>query len=176
MYSYIGNNEWLCRVFFLSAKTRQGALDGLKTAMATRILHEFISDRRMTITDSIERCLKKGTRKALQLRLWLRQLSTKFKGKVNAHSSHCARQGWGAASSSLFSLPAVYPAGFWHWERGGFQDPETYLQKHFGWWISQHTSQTGSEYMTSQWYILFFRNVHCLNWINLCFSKRWQQV
>jgi len=43
-----------------SAKTRQGALDGLKTAMATRILYEFITERRMTITDSIERCLKKG--------------------------------------------------------------------------------------------------------------------
>lgn len=43
-----------------SAKTRQGALDGLKTAMATRILYEFILERRMTITDSIERCLKKG--------------------------------------------------------------------------------------------------------------------
>ncbi|XP_047431604.1 interferon-related developmental regulator 1 [Mugil cephalus] len=43
-----------------SAKTRQGALDGLKAAMATRILYEFISERRMTITDSIERCLKKG--------------------------------------------------------------------------------------------------------------------
>lgn len=45
---------------FPSAKTRQGALDGLKAAMATRILYEFISERRMTITDSIERCLKKG--------------------------------------------------------------------------------------------------------------------
>lgn len=43
-----------------SAKTRQGALDALKTAMATRILNEFITERRMTITDSIERCLKKG--------------------------------------------------------------------------------------------------------------------
>uniref|UniRef100_A0A8C6U3P8 Interferon-related developmental regulator 1 n=1 Tax=Neogobius melanostomus TaxID=47308 RepID=A0A8C6U3P8_9GOBI len=43
-----------------SAKTRQGALDGLKTAMANRILYEFISERRMTISDSIERCLKKG--------------------------------------------------------------------------------------------------------------------
>lgn len=43
-----------------SAKTRQGALDGLKTAMATRILYEFLLERRMTITDSIERCLKKG--------------------------------------------------------------------------------------------------------------------
>ncbi|XP_075867363.1 interferon-related developmental regulator 1 isoform X3 [Nelusetta ayraudi] len=44
----------------LNAKTRQGALDGLKTALATRILYEFISERRMTVTDSIERCLKKG--------------------------------------------------------------------------------------------------------------------
>ncbi|KAJ8416382.1 hypothetical protein AAFF_G00356700 [Aldrovandia affinis] len=43
-----------------SAKTRQSALDGLKTAMATKILYEFILERRMTITDSIERCLKKG--------------------------------------------------------------------------------------------------------------------
>lgn len=43
-----------------SAKTRQGALDGLKTAMATKLLSEFILERRMTITDSIERCLKKG--------------------------------------------------------------------------------------------------------------------
>ncbi|KAI1883470.1 hypothetical protein AGOR_G00231770 [Albula goreensis] len=43
-----------------SAKTRQSALDGLKTAMATKLLYEFILDRRMTVTDSIERCLKKG--------------------------------------------------------------------------------------------------------------------
>lgn len=51
-----------------SAKTRQGALDGLKTAMATKILYEFISERRMTITDSIERCLKKGW---FNLWLWI---------------------------------------------------------------------------------------------------------
>lgn len=57
----LGHNDFVCSCF-LSAKTRQGALDGLKTAMATRILYEFISERRMTITDSIERCLKKGTR------------------------------------------------------------------------------------------------------------------
>lgn len=56
--------------FFLSAKTRQGALDGLKTAMATRILYEFISERRMTITDSIERCLKKGTKNVLLSMRW----------------------------------------------------------------------------------------------------------
>lgn len=34
--------------------------------MATRILYEFISERRMTITDSIERCLKKGSGRTLR--------------------------------------------------------------------------------------------------------------
>ncbi|XP_018602557.1 interferon-related developmental regulator 1 [Scleropages formosus] len=43
-----------------SAKTRQSALDSLKTALATKILYDFILERRMTITDGIERCLKKG--------------------------------------------------------------------------------------------------------------------
>ncbi|XP_048841471.1 interferon-related developmental regulator 1 [Brienomyrus brachyistius] len=43
-----------------SAKTRQAALGALRTALATKILYEFILERRMTITDSIERCLKKG--------------------------------------------------------------------------------------------------------------------
>ena len=55
------------------------------------------------------------------------------------------RQRRGAAGSSFFSLPAVYPAGLWHRERGGVQDAETHLQKHPGRWISQHTSQTGCE-------------------------------
>lgn len=36
--------------------------------MATKILYEFISERRMTITDSIERCLKKGW---FNLWLWI---------------------------------------------------------------------------------------------------------
>ncbi|XP_006633514.1 interferon-related developmental regulator 1 isoform X1 [Lepisosteus oculatus] len=43
-----------------SAKTRHSALDGLKTAMASKMLYEFLLERRITITDSIERCLKKG--------------------------------------------------------------------------------------------------------------------
>ncbi|XP_029472804.1 interferon-related developmental regulator 1 [Rhinatrema bivittatum] len=43
-----------------SAKTRQVALEGLKNALATKILYEFILERRMTLTDSIERCLRKG--------------------------------------------------------------------------------------------------------------------
>lgn len=44
-----------------SAKTRQAALEGLRGALASKLLSEFLLERRMTLTDSIERCLKKGT-------------------------------------------------------------------------------------------------------------------
>ncbi|KAM5171344.1 interferon-related developmental regulator 1 [Mantella aurantiaca] len=43
-----------------SAKTRQAALESLKNGLASKILYDFILERRLTITDSIERCLKKG--------------------------------------------------------------------------------------------------------------------
>lgn len=43
-----------------SAKTRQAALEGLKNALASKLFSEFVLERRMTLTDSIERCLKKG--------------------------------------------------------------------------------------------------------------------
>ncbi|XP_024613580.1 interferon-related developmental regulator 1 [Neophocaena asiaeorientalis asiaeorientalis] len=43
-----------------SAKTRQAALEGIKNVLASKMLYEFILERRMTLTDSIERCLKKG--------------------------------------------------------------------------------------------------------------------
>ncbi|XP_028929445.1 interferon-related developmental regulator 1 isoform X1 [Ornithorhynchus anatinus] len=46
--------------FDKSAKTRQAALEGLKNALVSKMLYEFILERRMTLTDSIERCLKKG--------------------------------------------------------------------------------------------------------------------
>jgi len=46
--------------FFNSAKTRQAALESIKNALASKMLYEFILERRMTLTDSIERCLKKG--------------------------------------------------------------------------------------------------------------------
>nr|XP_014346038.1 PREDICTED: interferon-related developmental regulator 1 isoform X1 [Latimeria chalumnae] len=47
-------------VSFYSAKTRQSALEGLKSALASKMLYEFILERRMTLTDCIDRCLKKG--------------------------------------------------------------------------------------------------------------------
>ncbi|KAG8577608.1 hypothetical protein GDO81_010232 [Engystomops pustulosus] len=43
-----------------SAKTRQAALEGLKSGLSSKILYDFIVERRITLTDSIERCLKKG--------------------------------------------------------------------------------------------------------------------
>lgn len=42
-----------------SAKTRQAALEGVKNALSSKVLYEFVLERRMTLTDSIERCLKK---------------------------------------------------------------------------------------------------------------------
>lgn len=43
-----------------SAKTRQNALESLKLAFSSKILSEFLLDRRVTLTDCLERCLKKG--------------------------------------------------------------------------------------------------------------------
>ncbi|XP_015420257.1 PREDICTED: interferon-related developmental regulator 1 [Myotis davidii] len=43
-----------------SAETRQAALEGLRSALACKLLSEFLLERRMTLTDSMERCLKKG--------------------------------------------------------------------------------------------------------------------
>lgn len=43
-----------------SAKTRQAALEGIKNALASKMLYEFVLERRMTLTDSVERCLRKG--------------------------------------------------------------------------------------------------------------------
>ncbi|XP_032893271.1 interferon-related developmental regulator 1 isoform X3 [Amblyraja radiata] len=43
-----------------SAKVRISALEGLKSAFSSKLLYDFILERRVTLTDSIERCLKKG--------------------------------------------------------------------------------------------------------------------
>ncbi|KAM6413966.1 interferon-related developmental regulator 2 [Rhynochetos jubatus] len=43
-----------------SAKTRQAALQSLRLAFSSRTLSEFLLERRLTLTDSLERCLKKG--------------------------------------------------------------------------------------------------------------------
>ncbi|KAM4748354.1 interferon-related developmental regulator 1 [Rhinophrynus dorsalis] len=43
-----------------SAKTRLAALEGLKNGLSSKLLYDFILERRMTLTDIVERCLKKG--------------------------------------------------------------------------------------------------------------------
>ncbi|XP_074054112.1 interferon-related developmental regulator 2 isoform X2 [Macrotis lagotis] len=43
-----------------SAKTRLGALESLRLAFSSRVLLDFLQERRLTLTDSLEKCLKKG--------------------------------------------------------------------------------------------------------------------
>ncbi|XP_030812611.1 interferon-related developmental regulator 2 [Camarhynchus parvulus] len=43
-----------------SAKARQAALQGLRLALSCRTLSEFLLERRLTLADSLEKCLKKG--------------------------------------------------------------------------------------------------------------------
>ncbi|XP_036595121.1 interferon-related developmental regulator 2 isoform X1 [Trichosurus vulpecula] len=43
-----------------SAKTRLGALESLRLAFSSRVLLDFLLERRLTLTDSLEKCLKKG--------------------------------------------------------------------------------------------------------------------
>lgn len=43
-----------------SAQSRMNALQSVSNGLMKKIIPEFLSDRRMTIADSLERCLKKG--------------------------------------------------------------------------------------------------------------------
>ncbi|XP_064310005.1 interferon-related developmental regulator 2 isoform X1 [Phalacrocorax carbo] len=43
-----------------SAKTRQVALQSLRLTFSSKTLSEFLLERRLTLTDSLEKCLKKG--------------------------------------------------------------------------------------------------------------------
>ncbi|XP_063204082.1 interferon-related developmental regulator 2 isoform X2 [Chroicocephalus ridibundus] len=43
-----------------SAKTRQAALQSLRLAFSSKTLSEFLLERRLTLTDCLEKCLKKG--------------------------------------------------------------------------------------------------------------------
>nr|KAF6310512.1 interferon related developmental regulator 2 [Myotis myotis] len=43
-----------------SAKTRQGALENLRLALASRLLPDFLLERSLTLADALEKCLKKG--------------------------------------------------------------------------------------------------------------------
>ncbi|XP_057410948.1 interferon-related developmental regulator 2 isoform X2 [Balaenoptera acutorostrata] len=43
-----------------SAKTRQGALESLRLALAAHLLSDFLLERSLTVADALEKCLKKG--------------------------------------------------------------------------------------------------------------------
>ncbi|XP_004676189.1 PREDICTED: LOW QUALITY PROTEIN: interferon-related developmental regulator 2 [Condylura cristata] len=43
-----------------SAKTRQGALGNLRLTLASHLLPDFLLERSLTLTDALEKCLKKG--------------------------------------------------------------------------------------------------------------------
>ncbi|XP_034027657.1 interferon-related developmental regulator 2 isoform X2 [Thalassophryne amazonica] len=44
-----------------SAKTRLAALESLRLAFSSRVLYDFLTERRLTISDCLERSLKKGS-------------------------------------------------------------------------------------------------------------------
>ncbi|KFP52367.1 Interferon-related developmental regulator 2, partial [Cathartes aura] len=50
-----------------SAKTRQAALQSLRLAFSSKTLSEFLLERRLMLTDSLEKCLKKGAGTVLTL-------------------------------------------------------------------------------------------------------------
>ena len=45
----------------LSAKTRLAALESLRLVFSSRVLYDFLTERRLTVSDCLERSLKKGT-------------------------------------------------------------------------------------------------------------------
>ncbi|NXW04400.1 IFRD2 regulator, partial [Fregetta grallaria] len=52
--------EHLDNLLDKSAKTRQVALQSLRLAFSSKTLSEFLLERRLMLTDSLEKCLKKG--------------------------------------------------------------------------------------------------------------------
>ncbi|XP_019402987.1 PREDICTED: interferon-related developmental regulator 2 isoform X2 [Crocodylus porosus] len=52
--------ECIDNVLDKSAKTRQVALENLRLAFSSKMLFDFLLERRLTLTDSLEKCLKKG--------------------------------------------------------------------------------------------------------------------
>lgn len=74
-----------------SAKTRQGALENLRLALASRLLPDFLLERSFTLADALEKCLKKGkgdeqARAAAVLGLLCVQLGPGPKGEELFHS------------------------------------------------------------------------------------------
>lgn len=49
----------------VSAKTRLAGLESLRLAFSSKLLYEFLTERRLTVSDCLERSLKKGTMKQM---------------------------------------------------------------------------------------------------------------
>jgi hypothetical protein len=50
-----------------SAKTRLAALESLRGAFSSRLLCDFLTERRLTISDCLERSLRKGETDTVRL-------------------------------------------------------------------------------------------------------------
>lgn len=58
-----GSDVFSCLLSFslsLSAKTRLAGLESLRQAFSSRLLYDFLTERRLTVSDCLERSLKKG--------------------------------------------------------------------------------------------------------------------
>ena len=56
--------------FVYSVQGRRTCLENLRVAFTRKYLPDFVSDRKMTIADCVERCLKKGKRREPPIRLF----------------------------------------------------------------------------------------------------------
>lgn len=52
-----------CPIF--SAKTRLAGLESLRQAFSLKVLYDFLTERRLTVSDCLERSLKKGKMKQM---------------------------------------------------------------------------------------------------------------
>lgn len=61
------NKDASVHCYSLSAKTRLAGLESLRQAFSSKVLYEFLRERRLTLSDCIERSLKKGEFKQTEL-------------------------------------------------------------------------------------------------------------
>lgn len=118
-----------------SAKTRLAGLESLRQAFSSRVLYEFLSERRLTISDCLERSLKKGettlppSRGDAPLAKTFESFFQKGIKQNIPTAKRCnfatPRQRGGAGGRCYRIRPAVYPAGGRRRGRGGFQDAST---------------------------------------------------
>lgn len=140
-----------------SAKARLAGLESLRQAFSSRVLYDFLSERRLTISDCLERSLKKGesdlppsgggahTRRK-HLSPFCRRREKRQNSLTQQWNVATFRQRGGAGGRRYRLRPAVYPAGGRRRGRGGLQDASTrsYLASHRQ--QRQHRSPPECEY------------------------------